>query len=192
MNIMAALTLIWKMNRSPDLSAFNKYRNAHGLSGRLSLGSCICRAAHVISPSVREIDFPLFVPDHIGLYGPIILDTTPVEVSDPELNRWLNKGETVLMCMGTHFYHTESQVKAVIDGFLSAVKHDSGTQFLWKLSDKPKFENLIEEALRDPRDKERFRIVDWLDADPASVLKHPNVVAWIHHGGANSYFEGAL
>jgi hypothetical protein len=152
----------------------------------------ITRAVHVICPSVRETDFPLAVPEWLGLYGPIVLDTTPIEGSDPELNRWLDRGETVLMCMGTHFHYSESQVKAVIDGFLGAITHDSNTQFLWKLSDKSKFDDLIEEALKNPRDKDRFKIVEWLEADPASIMKHPNVIAWIHHGGANSYFEGAL
>lgn len=150
------------------------------------------RAIHVICPGVRETEFPLVLPENIGLYGPIVLDTAPVGLSDPGLYQWLNRGETVLMCMGTHFQYTESQVKAVIEGFLSAMPHGSNTQFLWKLSDRSKFEGLIDEALRDQRVKDRVKIVDWLDADPASIMRHPNVVVWIHHGGANSYFEGAL
>ena len=40
------------------------------------------------------------------------------------------------MSMGTHFHYTESQVNAAINGFLSAIIHDSNTQLLWKLSDK--------------------------------------------------------
>lgn len=173
--------------------ALNKLRNEHGIPGRLSRHGAITRAVHVICPGVRETDFPMMIPDYLGLYGPIVLDPTPIEVADPELNRWLNKAETVLMCMGTHFHYSESQVKAVISGFLSAVsRRGANTQFLWKLSDKAKFDGLIAEALKDPRDKERFRIVDWLDADPASILKHPNVVVSVHHGGANSYFEGTL
>ena len=96
------------------------------------------------------------------------------------------------MCIGTHFHYTESHVKAVISGFLSGINHDSDTQLLWKLSDKSRFEGLIEEALKDPRDKQRFKIVDWFEADPASIMKHPNVIAYIHHSGANSYYESAL
>lgn len=180
------------MKRSPEIAAFNKYRNEHGLPGRFSIQSSVTRAIHVISPGVREIELPLVIPGYLGVYGPIVLDTAHVEVSDPALNLWLNRGETVLMCMGTHFHFSESQVKAIIDGFLSAVNHDSNTQFLWKLPGQSKFENLMKEALKNPRDKERFKIVEWLDADPASIMKHPNVVAWVHHGGANSYFEGAL
>ena len=189
---MASIALIWKMATSPEINGLIKYRNARGLLGRLPMESAPTRASHVICPGVRETEFPLVVPDNLGLYGPIVLDTTPIEDSGPDLNRWLDRGETVLMCMGTHFYYSESQVKAVINGFLGSVPHNSNIQFLWKLSDKSRFEDLLEEALKDPRDGDRFRIVDWLVADPASIMKHPNVVAWIHHGGANSYFEGTL
>ena len=190
---MAAIGFIWKIARSPVISEFNKYRNAHGLPGGAPIMTTArARAAHVICPGVLEIDFPLVVPDSLGLYGPIVLDTAPIETADPELNEWLDRGETVMMCMGTHFHYTESHVKAVISGFLSGINHDSDTQLLWKLSDKSKFEGLIEEALRDPRDRERFKIVDWFEADPASIMKHPNVIVYIHHGGANSYYESAL
>jgi len=94
--------------------------------------------------------------------------------------------------MGTHFFFTEAQVKAVVNGFLGVLNHDSDVQFLWKLPNKARFEDQIEETLRDTGDKERFRIVDWIEADPASIMKHPNVVAYVHHGGANSYYEVAL
>ena len=39
--------------------------------------------------------------------------------------------------------------------------------------------------------KERFRIVEWIDADLGEVMKYKNVVAFVHHGGANSYYEAA-
>ena len=150
------------------------------------------RAVHAICPGVREIDLLLVVPDFLGLYGPIVLDTTPIESSDPKLNQWLVRGEMVIMYMGTHFHYTESQVEAIISGFLSAISQDSNTQFLWKLFGRSKFESLTEEALKNLRDKERFKIVDWFGVDPASIVKHPNVVAYVHHGGADSYYEVAL
>ena len=189
---MAAVVLIWMTEMSPEVSGLNKYRNAHGLPGCLPMESASARAVHVICPSVREMDFPLVVPDYVGLYSSIVLDTTPIDVFDPALNGWLNRGKTVLMCMGSHFCYSESQVKAVINGFISAVSHDSGIQFLWKLRKKSMFEGLLEDALKDPRDQDRIKVVDWLDVDPASIMRHPNVIAWIHRGGANSFFEGTL
>ena len=64
-------------------------------------------------------------------------------------------------------------------------------QIFWKLHDKAKFEHILDEELENERTKERFRIVDWIDADPGEVVRHNNVVARVHHGGANSYFEAA-
>jgi len=191
-NILANLTLIYKVATSPEISEISEYRGAHGLKGLLPMVTAPTRAAHIICPAVPELDFPLVMPGNLGLYGPIVLDTNTVEIVDPELCQWLNRGETVMMCMGTHFNYSEPQAKAVIDGFLGAADHGSNTQFLWKLPNKSRFENLINETLKNPRDKERVRIVDWLDADPASIMNHPNVVAYIHHGGANSYYEAAL
>ena len=189
---MATIVFTWKMATSPEISKFNKYRHAHGFPGRLPAETAPTRAVHVICPGVRETDYPLFLPDFIGLYGPIVLDAAPIETADPELNQWLGRWETVIMCMGTHFHFTESQVEAVISSFLGAVNHDSNTQFLWKLPDRSRFESLIEGALGGPKDKERFKIVDWLEVDPVSIMKHPNVIACIHHGGANSFYEASL
>ena len=59
---------------------------------------------------------------------------------DPKLNQCQGGGETVVACTGTHFRHT------VIDSFFSAANHHSDTRLLWKLSDKAKFKNMIEEA----------------------------------------------
>ena len=130
---MAAFRLVRGFAKSQDISELNKYRHAHGLPGWLPMKSAGIRAAHVICPSVHEIDFPLVAPDWLGLYDPIVLDTAAIETSDPELYRWLNRGNTVIVCMGTHFHYSESQVKAVIGGFLGAIDRDSNTQFLWKL-----------------------------------------------------------
>jgi UDP:flavonoid glycosyltransferase YjiC (YdhE family) len=59
------------------------------------------------------------------------------------------------------------------------------------LHDKAKFQHILDEELGDEQVKERFRIVDWIDVDPGEVLMHKNVVAYVHHGGANSYYEAA-
>ena len=123
-NAMVLLVLTRKIVRSPEISELNKYCDTHGPPGWLPVKSAATRAAHVVCSSVCEIDFPLVVPDWLGLYGPIVLDTTPIETSDPELYQWLGMGETVVMCMGTHFHYSESQVKAVIGGLLSAIDRD--------------------------------------------------------------------
>jgi hypothetical protein len=111
---------------SPEVKGLIKYRNAHGLPGRLPMESAPTRAIHIICPGVRETEFPLVIPRSVRTHR---LGQSPIKDSDPDLNRWLNRGKTVLMRMGTHFFYSESQVKAVIDGFLSAVPDSSNVQF---------------------------------------------------------------
>ena len=94
------------------------------------------------------------------------------------------------MSMGTHFTYTETQVRAVLRGFLTAL--DLKTRVLWKLPQLSSFEHIIDELLPGSEGKERFMIVDWIPVDPFSVMTHKNVVMLIHHGGANPYFEAAL
>ena len=184
---MFLYTLI--ISSEPKLSI--TYQIEHGTPGVLSRTDAGLYTLHVISPGIRELDYPLFIPDKMGLYGPIVLDTTPVDVADPELTQWLDRGETVMMCMGTRYHYTESQVRTVINSFLGAVDRDSGVQFFWKLSGRDRFEKVFEELLANPKDRKRFRIVDWIHADPAVVMDHANVIVSIHHGGANSYHEAA-
>ena len=87
------------------------------------------RSAQSISsaPVFHKIDFPLVVPDYPGSYGPIVLDATSVQSSDPELYQWLGRGEHWIVCMGTRVHYPESQVEAVIDGFLNVADYDSST-----------------------------------------------------------------
>ena len=91
--------------------------------------------------------------------------------------------------MGTHFHYTELQVRAVINGFLGDLDQDSRVQLFWKLSEKGRFDDLVEGMLANPKDQERFKIVDWIQVDLPVVLNHPNVIVSVHHEGANSYYE---
>jgi len=94
-----------------------------------------------------------------------------------------------MMSMGTHFCYSKAQVRNAIRGFIAGTS--STDQVLWKLHEKAKFQHILDEELGNERVKERFRIVDWIDVDPGEVMRHKNVVAYVHHGGANSYYEAA-
>jgi hypothetical protein len=82
---MATLVLMYRVATSPEVSELVKYRNAHGLSGWLPMEAPYNRKLHIICPSVPELDFPLVVPDNLGLYGPIALDASPIDIADPEM-----------------------------------------------------------------------------------------------------------
>ena len=51
--------------------------------------------------------------------------------------------------------------------------------------------DVFDELLVSAHDRDRVRAVTWFDAEPAAILEHENIVAYVHHGGANSYFECA-
>jgi hypothetical protein len=48
-----------------------------------------------------------------------------------------------------------------------------------------KAEGILEKGIKEGR----VRIETWLKAEPNALLGSGNVVASVHHGGANSYFE---
>ena len=50
---------------------------------------------------------------------------------------------------------------------------------------------MYDELLVSAHDRDRVRTVAWVDAEPAAILEHENIVAYVHHGGANSCFECA-
>jgi len=63
---------------------------------------------------------------------------------------------------------------------------------LWKLSQHSSFKDIIGRLLPGIEDKERFVVMDWIPVDLFFIMTHTNVVALVHHGGANSYFKAAL
>lgn len=63
-------------------------------------------------------------------------------------------------------------------------------RFLWKLPSKPtsRLLELYPSFLEDTNG--RIRLEKWIDY-PHAVLQHPNTLAILHHGGANSFAEAA-
>lgn len=184
------LRMLYSYLTAREISTLVKYRNSHGIFGRLPHEAPLRKATEVISPDIVDLDFPFEEPSNLRLYGPIVLDGVPVRDLDSQLADWLDAGPTVLMSMGTHFTYTKAQVRAVLRGFLTAL--DPKTRVLWKLPHHSSFNDVINELLPGVEDKERFMIVDWIPVDPFSIMTHRDVMALVHHGGANSYFEAAL
>jgi hypothetical protein len=186
---MLHFTLISRILRDPHFKELMDYRHSHGLPGKLPMGGLsVTRSVHTFCFGLPELDFPITLLPNIGLYGPVTLDSTPLSKED-ELSEWLDQGKTIMMSMGTHFRYSEAQVRNTIRGFRAGTS--STDQVLWKLPGMAKFKHILDEELENEGKKERFRIVEWIDADPGEVMRHGNVVAYVHHGGANSYYEAA-
>ena len=150
-----------------------------------------------ICPALPEIDFPLAViPEEILLCGPIVVPFDPLEESDPELMKWLDNGPTVLINLGSHVVADEKIAREMVSAFRILLDyHDkkggsSNVQVLWKARANGDIQKVIDEIIGKEIKKGRVKVVAWLDAEPVSVLQHPNVVCTVHHGGANSFYEG--
>ncbi|KAL7421422.1 hypothetical protein Q5752_004308 [Cryptotrichosporon argae] len=138
------------------------------------------RTAPVLCMSTPGAEYPAVVPSDVVACGPILLPARAIADVDAELDAWLKQGPTVLVSLGSHWRLTLEQareVRAALDALLETRK---GVQVLWKLQ-------LLGED-RVPS-SDRLRVVDWLEADPAAIVRHENAVCSVSHGGSNSYHE---
>ncbi|TRM63410.1 glycosyltransferase family 1 protein [Schizophyllum amplum] len=191
MNVMHFLSMIYYGVTSKQFSGVNAARAARGCPGPYPGldGMYVSPERTYITPGIREVDVPFDQPSTLHLCGPISADFVSVHESDPELVAWLDRGETVLMIMGTHFDYDEPLARRVLEGLLGGVGAE--TQILWRVPNRHELGAVFDEMLTTARDRDRVRAVTWFDAEPAAILEHENVVCYVHHGGANSYYECA-
>ncbi|KAL0951774.1 hypothetical protein HGRIS_008445 [Hohenbuehelia grisea] len=188
-NIGINIQMITTLISSPRMKAMPASRKKNGYKG----GHPIMQQFHpdidYICPSIVETDYPHVCTPNVHRFGTITLDTVPLEQSDPELRAWLDRRRTVVIVLGTHTRCSEDMVRAFVSGLLKHLPLDM--QVLWKLTNKGDVGQLAEDLLDEAevKERDRFRIVDWIVADPNAIMVHPNVVCYVHHGGANSFFE---
>ncbi|KAJ4198767.1 hypothetical protein NW767_008758 [Fusarium falciforme] len=148
-----------------------------------------------------ELDFEGILPDNILPCGPILRSASPIEESHPELGKWLAQGPTVYINLGSMCQIDEQQmiemacaIKKVIEDFQMSSKRP--LQVLWKLKthkgvNAQKSAKMMD-ILGQDIVKGKVRIVDWVVAEPISILQTGNVVCAVHHGGANSFNEAVM
>jgi hypothetical protein len=167
------------------------------MDSRLGVYSAYMPKIPHFSPSLPEIDlpFPYGIPENVHLCGPILLPSIPVSESDPELFRWLKKGPTVLITLGTIYEANSKQVSEIAGGVRILLEKRRDIRVLWKLrpqrGQEGRDDELLDEILGEVVKEGRVRIREWLEADPVALLQSGHVVAFVNHGGANSFFEGA-
>ncbi|KAI1258584.1 hypothetical protein F5Y18DRAFT_444444 [Xylariaceae sp. FL1019] len=182
----------WNTRRAawhPRVKALNEARRSENI-GTGPMGSF--DVAH-ISPALPQIDLPMDIPSNVYNCGPILLPSDPIENSDPDLLVWLRRRPTVLMTLGTHFEAYAETVREQAIGLRLLLDARPDIQVLWKLKVEESSENDGMSSLRSILSEElatgRVRIESWLKADPVAILDSGCIVAAVHHGGANSYFE---
>lgn len=181
------------LKKTSRLHKLNVGRHDNGLKGPPPVMDAFKTATHILCPSLPELEFPMRVrPTTIGC-GPIVLPACPVSKIDPELDAWLHRSsmDTILVNLGTHYsmdlglaLEVASALKAVLDEY-------QDVQILWKimLKGQENQDDLDRAFGIDLLDSGRIRMKSWLKPDPVALLETGRVVAQVHHGGANTYFE---
>jgi hypothetical protein len=134
--------------------------------------------------------------------GPILLNSPPVGEQDPETLAWLSRGPTVLVCLGSLFYYPQSAVKEMALALHMMISHadaasgaEQRLQVLWKLPtlkgqlNSSALYSVAYDILQHEIEGDRVRLVDWLKADPQSILQSGHVVLSVNHGGSSSFHE---
>ncbi|KAL1739808.1 glycosyltransferase family 1 protein [Schizophyllum fasciatum] len=189
LNLVHTAAMAFHSFRSKQIRATNAARAARGVPGVFQGLNCM----HVtpdrayITPGAPAADLPFSPPPTLHLCGPIVSDFRALREGDAALAAWLDRAPTVLVIMGTHFAYDAPLARRVLAGLLGGV--DGGTQVLWKVPNLGALGGVFAELLTTARERERVRAVPWLDVEPAVVVAHENVVGYVHHGGANSYYE---
>ncbi|KAI9568651.1 hypothetical protein HD554DRAFT_2021844 [Boletus coccyginus] len=192
-NIYLYIRLIIQSMTSVDIKSIQALRGSLGLEstpGRFQPGM------KYICPAITEIDFPFSViPEQLLLCGPIVIPFDPLEETDPALMKWLDNGPTVLVNLGSHVVSNEKLAREMASAFRILLDyHDQQgsqrIQVLWKAKADGDIQRVIDEVIGKEINEGKVRVVVWLNAEPISVLQHPNVICTVHHGGANSFYEG--
>ncbi|KAJ0306962.1 hypothetical protein Brms1b_010154 [Colletotrichum noveboracense] len=107
------------------------------------------------------------------------------------------------MNLGTHRSFDVAKATEVAYAFRSLfdaakTSHLSNLQLIWKMprvaseGDTSGFEGPwkeIKDILESEIDQDRVKIVDWITAEPKSLLQSGHVVCSVNHGGSNSFHE---
>ncbi|KAJ5623366.1 hypothetical protein N7490_011971 [Penicillium lividum] len=141
-----------------------------------------------LTPAFREMDFPLHVPENVVSCGPILRSHQSLPENDPAMAAWLTK-PTILLSLGSHVKPTEDVAVKMAEAIQSVLSNHADHQVLWKLRYEWKTSVAFQNVLGTAIDSGSARIVPWIHTDIIAILETGNIAVYVHHGGANSYFE---
>lgn len=169
-----------------------------------------------IVAAAPELDFPFpKLGDNVVPCGPIMKPFMALEKSDSALLSWLARGPTVFINFGSHraVYEDLAVELATAVRLVLALAAEAAVrlgkpelarlQVLWKLKQTGGnwFRHYKKYPVKEPGSRihgilgaemeaDRVRVVDWVDAEPISVLDSGHITCFVHHAGANSALEG--
>jgi hypothetical protein len=175
---------------SARLRYIGKYRRAANMIGGYPFFKLYRKDVDYLCPSLPEIDFPMTTPPNIALCGPILLPA--LSAPTPELDKWLQRGPTVLINLGTLLKIDTGYIQQMAAGIRIALVRYPDIQVLWKIplsSRDPATNSAIDRELSVGLFADRVRIEQWFAAEPSSILRSETVFCSVNHGGANIYYE---
>ncbi|KAF5698761.1 glycosyltransferase family 1 [Fusarium mundagurra] len=170
----------------------------------------------ILVANTAELDYPFDVmPSKIIPCGPIIRASLKLDMVDRSLEKWLARGPTLYVNLGSHLEMTlleAVEMASAFRNFLDEARPEKGfnggkLQILWKLktkgaesgrTDSERPEQLqvdddvyerIRHLLGKEMDRDQIRLTSWVTAEPKSVLESGHIVCSINHGGASSFNE---
>ena len=141
-----------------------------------------------LTPAFHEMDFPFQVPNNVISCGPIVRQCQPLAVADPGLNKWLQK-PTILISLGSHVKPSEDVAVQMAKAIRKMLYEYPDIQVLWKLRYDWESSRTFQNVLGAHITAGSVLVTPWIQPDMMSVLNTGQIVAYVHHGGANSYFE---
>lgn len=171
-----------------------EWRIKHRIHGRFPFADAWRPDRIHLSPALKELDWPMDVPDNVIPCGPILLPVASVKDQDPDLDKWLQKAPTILVNLGTLYAPDPNVAREIASGLKAFLDTwDANTQILWKLPKHPYDKGDIYQSAIEPLRKEsetdRVRIQPWFEVEPMAMLETGRIVCSVHHGGANSWYE---
>lgn len=194
LNIYLNIRLIMHITTLEQLKQIENLRKSLGLRSIFSLPY---PGVKYITPALVETDFSLVIPEEICPCGPIVMPFDPLEEIDPALMKWLDNGPTVMINLGSHILANANfarEMAGAIRILLDSRDRNrlGNIQALWKVKANGEIQTVVEEIIGKEMKEGKVKVVAWLEAEPVAILQHPNLVCTVHHGGANSFYEGVM
>lgn len=191
-NIFMNIRFIISVLFTPELKEKKAYLKTKGIANPNDFFTVYNEHMTWICSSSVHSDFPItVVPENVKACGPIYLATASAEQQDPELAAWLVQAPTVLINLGSVTDYNELRATEMAKA-IEVLLQKTDVQVLWKFNKRvysDKRAAFTSDFLGPLKTNPRLRMENWIKIDPAAMMKTGNIVASVHHGGANCYHE---
>ncbi|KAK8032222.1 hypothetical protein PG990_001956 [Apiospora arundinis] len=194
-NVLHSLLVRYGFSWTPRLRSTKKYLWSNGIRRTRSSDFYDLYRQNTpwISQALPEASIPVdYVPPNVTCTGPIVSYSPPLTELDPKLALWLQRGPTVLVNLGNTVSYDEIRATAFIGALNSLLDSQPTLQVLWKFQKAGTYSDDMFSVGKKHLESGRLRMVSWLDASPAALLKTGDIKAFVHHGGAGSYHDAIL